>query len=384
MKRPNATAPSVHHLRFGARIEALLSRSARVVGDYRARIAGDERRRLGARPAERLEQANVTRLMRSSAARLPRAPPHLGRGPRAVLARGRSTTSGSSSRRPWERVARHLGRARVGDVVRRRPAQPRARTASTAGRSAGPTTAAAVSLGEDGERRALTYARALGRRPRLAEALAALGVEAGDRVAIFLPMSPEVAVASHACAHLGAVQVPIFSGFARAGRRGSGSQASEAKVVISADGSLRRGRWVPMRETVDEARRRRRRSSTSSCGTAVAASGRSSCGGSPGRCRRSRSTPSTRTCSRTRRARPASRRASSTCRAASSSRSRARSRTRPTCTRATSSTSPPTWAGSWARGRSSAAARSARRSSSRKARPTGRPTGSGARSRRSA
>ena len=48
----------------------------------------------------------------------------------------------------------------------------------------------------------------------LAEALRALGVEAGDRVAIYLPMSPEAAVASHACAHIGAVQVPIFSGFA--------------------------------------------------------------------------------------------------------------------------------------------------------------------------
>ena len=45
---------------------------------------------------------------------------------------------------------------------------------------------------------------------RLAEALAALGVEPGDRVAIYMPMSPDAAVASHACAHLGAVQVPIF------------------------------------------------------------------------------------------------------------------------------------------------------------------------------
>ena len=44
--------------------------------------------------------------------------------------------------------------------------------------------------------------------------LVRLGVEPGDRVAIYLPMSPEVAVASHACAHIGAVQVPIFSGFA--------------------------------------------------------------------------------------------------------------------------------------------------------------------------
>ncbi|MDB5070553.1 MAG: acetyl-coenzyme synthetase, partial [Candidatus Eremiobacteraeota bacterium] len=45
-------------------------------------------------------------------------------------------------------------------------------------------------------------------------ALAVRGVEPGDRVAIFLPMSPEVAVASHACAHIGAIQMPVFSGFA--------------------------------------------------------------------------------------------------------------------------------------------------------------------------
>ena len=68
-----------------------------------------------------------------------------------------------------------------------------------------------------------------------------------------------------------------------------------------------------------------------------------------------RSTRRRRTCSPTRRGRPAGRRAPSTSRAASSSRSRGRSPTRPTSTRATPSTSPPTWAGSWGRGRSSAA-----------------------------
>src|SRR5439155_1698062 len=87
---------------------------------------------------------------------------------------------------------------------------------------------------------------------RFAEALAALGVEAGDRVALFLPMSPEVAIASHACAHLGAVQVPIFSGFA-APAVAARLRHSEAKVVVTADGSLRRGREVPMKELVDAA-----------------------------------------------------------------------------------------------------------------------------------
>jgi acetyl-CoA synthetase len=67
-----------------------------------------------------------------------------------------------------------------------------------------------------------------------------------------MPMCPEVAVASHACAHVGAVQVPIFSGFA-APAVAQRLEASDAKVVICADGSFRRGRWLSMRETVDGA-----------------------------------------------------------------------------------------------------------------------------------
>ncbi len=76
----------------------------------------------------------------------------------------------------------------------------------------------------------------------------------GDRVGLFLPMSPEAAIASHACAHIGAVQVPIFSGFA-APAVAQRLQASEAKVVITARESSRRGRTVPMLEILEEARR---------------------------------------------------------------------------------------------------------------------------------
>jgi acetyl-CoA synthetase len=112
--------------------------------------------------------------------------------------------------------------------------------------------AAAVWQSEDGTRQSVSYHELSDEVTRLAEALARLGVEAGDRVAIFLPMSPEVAVASHACAHLGAVQVPVFSGFA-APAIAARLQHSEAKVVVTADGSLRRGREVPMKELVDEA-----------------------------------------------------------------------------------------------------------------------------------
>jgi acetyl-CoA synthetase len=111
---------------------------------------------------------------------------------------------------------------------------------------------AAVWQSEDGARSALTYRELSEAVTRFAEALAALGVEAGDRVALFLPMSPEVAIASHACAHLGAVQVPIFSGFA-APAVAARLQHSDAKVVVTADASFRRGREVPMKELVDEA-----------------------------------------------------------------------------------------------------------------------------------
>ena len=112
--------------------------------------------------------------------------------------------------------------------------------------------AAAVWQSEDGLSRSLSYRELSNEVTRLAEALAALGVEAGDRVALFLPMCPEVAIASHACAHLGAIQVPVFSGFA-APAIAARLQAAEAKVVVTADGSLRRGREVPMKALVDEA-----------------------------------------------------------------------------------------------------------------------------------
>jgi acetyl-CoA synthetase len=117
-----------------------------------------------------------------------------------------------------------------------------------------PDDVAAVFLGEDGARRERTYRELSDETVRVAEALRELGVEAGDRVAVYMPMAPEVAVASHACAHVGAIQVPIFSGFAAPAVL-QRLQASEAKVVILADRSLRRGQWVPMREVLEEALR---------------------------------------------------------------------------------------------------------------------------------
>jgi acetyl-CoA synthetase len=111
---------------------------------------------------------------------------------------------------------------------------------------------AVVGLGEDGSRWSLTWSELSRDVTKLAEALVELGVASGDRVAIFMPMCPEVAVASNACAHVGAVQVPIFSGFAAPAIR-SRLEDSGAKVVICADWSLRRGNRVEMRATLDDA-----------------------------------------------------------------------------------------------------------------------------------
>ncbi len=117
-----------------------------------------------------------------------------------------------------------------------------------------PEATAAVFRGEDGARRALTFAELSSQVTRLAEALVRLGVEPGDRVVTYLPMSPEAAVASHACAHIGAVQVPVFSGFA-APAVAQRLADSEAKVAITTRTSLRRGREIPMLSTLEEARR---------------------------------------------------------------------------------------------------------------------------------
>ena len=111
---------------------------------------------------------------------------------------------------------------------------------------------AAVFLGEDGSRSALTWPELSREVTQLAEALRGCGIDAGDRVATFLPMSPAVAVASHACAHIGAVQVPIFSGFAAPAVRAR-LEDSGAKAVVTADWSYRRGKRVEMLEIVREA-----------------------------------------------------------------------------------------------------------------------------------
>jgi acetyl-CoA synthetase len=115
-----------------------------------------------------------------------------------------------------------------------------------------PSHEAAVWVPEDGGGRSLTWSELSHEVRRLAEALRRLGVSEGDAVGTFLPMAPEAAVASHACAHIGAVQVPIFSGFAGPAVSSRLADAA-AKVVLTADASYRRGRLVPMKEVLDAA-----------------------------------------------------------------------------------------------------------------------------------
>jgi acetyl-CoA synthetase len=119
-------------------------------------------------------------------------------------------------------------------------------------RFAGSNEEALVGLYEDGVRESLTWAEMSRQVTQLAEYLVELGVREGDRVALYMPMCPAVAVAAHACAHVGAVQVPIFSGFA-APALASRLEDSQAKVVICADWSLRRGKRIEMTETLIEA-----------------------------------------------------------------------------------------------------------------------------------
>ena len=110
-----------------------------------------------------------------------------------------------------------------------------------------------VWVGEpDGERRVLTYRELHAQVARAAGALRSLGVHKGDRVALYMPLVPELAVAMLACARLGATHSIIFGGFAAEAIRERVRDAG-AKVVVTADGGFRRGKVIPLKDTVDRA-----------------------------------------------------------------------------------------------------------------------------------
>ena len=106
--------------------------------------------------------------------------------------------------------------------------------------------------GEPGEVRRITYAELLADVQKFGNVLKGLGVKKGDRVAIYLPMVPEVAVAMLACARIGAVHTVVFGGFSAESLRDRINDA-EAKVLITADGGYRRGSLVPLKQNSDDA-----------------------------------------------------------------------------------------------------------------------------------
>ncbi len=108
--------------------------------------------------------------------------------------------------------------------------------------------------GEEGATRTLTYGQLFAESNRLANALRRLGIRKGDRVGIYMPLTPECAIATLAVSRIGAIYIPIFSGF------GPSAVASrladcQACALITADSFPRRGQIVAMKETADEALR---------------------------------------------------------------------------------------------------------------------------------
>ncbi len=107
-------------------------------------------------------------------------------------------------------------------------------------------------VGEPGDKRTITYTELHHEVCRLANALKDLGVTRGDRVAIYLPMIPELPAAMLACARIGAAHSVVFGGFSAESLKDRINDA-ECKVLITADGSYRRGELVPLKENADTA-----------------------------------------------------------------------------------------------------------------------------------
>ncbi len=112
--------------------------------------------------------------------------------------------------------------------------------------------AAFIWEGEPGEERVLTFADLYREVNRFANAMKRLGVRKGDRVTIYMPMIPELPIALLACARIGAPHSVVFGGFSAESLRDRINDA-QSKLVITADGSYRRGQIVPLKRNVDAA-----------------------------------------------------------------------------------------------------------------------------------
>ncbi|MDP5227582.1 MULTISPECIES: acetate--CoA ligase [Arthrobacter] len=106
--------------------------------------------------------------------------------------------------------------------------------------------------GEPGDSRSYTYAQLTQEVKKAANAFESLGVRKGDRVAVYLPMIPEAVITLLACARIGAIHSVVFGGFSADALR-SRIDDAEAKLVVTADGTYRRGKPSPLKPAVDEA-----------------------------------------------------------------------------------------------------------------------------------
>ena len=114
--------------------------------------------------------------------------------------------------------------------------------------------AALIWEGEPGDRRTLTYFDLYREVNAFAGGLKSLGVRRGDRVALYMPLVPELAIAMLACARIGAVHSVVFGGFSAESLRDRINDA-EAVVLVTADGGYRRGQVVPLKQMADDALR---------------------------------------------------------------------------------------------------------------------------------
>jgi acetyl-CoA synthetase len=114
------------------------------------------------------------------------------------------------------------------------------------------TKPAIVWEGEPGDQRTLTYEQLHEEVCKFANVLKSLGVGQGDVVSIYMPMTPELAIAMLACARVGAIHSVIFAGFSAEAIADRNNDA-QAKLQLTADGAWRRGKALPLKETVDEA-----------------------------------------------------------------------------------------------------------------------------------
>ncbi len=112
--------------------------------------------------------------------------------------------------------------------------------------------AALIWEGEPGDRRTLTYFDLHRQVNQFANVLKSLGVTKGDRVALYMPLVPELAIAMLACARIGAVHSVVFGGFSADALRDRINDA-QATVLVTADGGYRRGQIVPLKQMADEA-----------------------------------------------------------------------------------------------------------------------------------